>query len=352
MRNRKRQNRKKTDKGEPGITNSTEDKIECNFPVQMERKNNKDLQSEIKDDSAIKAFKDGELLSGIYSDLHLALLKSYQLKTDIDLVSSLVTDTDGKMWFTNRFHLMFINENEKVEMFKTLEDIEDLAAMKTGALLVSFRNKHNINIISQEGKMKLFYNLPKSQTNISALHVCRDGRIIILFMEPLSTQNIFPLGKTIYHMIVLENSGKCVKTMKCDERYMWNPNLNQIRISENVNNDICISYSVYHNYLFGEIVALDAEGHVRWIYRGCRDLEKNRPFSPCDIATTSHGHIITSDFYTNIIYILNIDGKLLSYKHSRELGIRSPFCLFINKEDHLLAGSCDKLYILNFIQGL
>lgn len=169
-------------------------------------------------------------------------------------------------------------------------------------------------------------------------------------MEALSTQNIIPLGQTIYHMIVLENGGKCVKTMKCDERYMWNPNLNRIRISENVNNDICISYSVYHNYSFSEIVALDAEGHVRWIYRGCRDLEKNRPFSPCDIAT-SHGYIITSDFYTNIIYILNIDGKLLSYKHSRELGIRSPFCLCINKEGHLLAGSCDKLYILHFIQG-
>ena len=250
----------KMNKGEPGITNSTEDKIECNVPVQMERKNNKDLQSEIKDDSAIKPYKNSELLSGIYSDLHLALLKSYQLKTDIDLVSSTVTD--GKMCFTNRFHLMFINENEKVEMFKTLEDIEDLAAMTTGELLVSFRNKHNINIISREGKMKLFYNLPKSQTNISALHVCRDGRIIILFMEPLSTQNIIPLGKTIYHMIVLKNGGKCVKTMKCDERYMWNPNLNRIRISENANNDICISYSVYHNYLFGEIVALDAEGHI------------------------------------------------------------------------------------------
>ena len=80
----------KMSKGEPGITNSTEDKIECNVPVQMERKNNKDLQSEIKDDSAIKAYKNSELLSGIYSDLHLALLKSYQLKTDIDLVSSTV----------------------------------------------------------------------------------------------------------------------------------------------------------------------------------------------------------------------------------------------------------------------
>lgn len=80
----------KMNKGEPGITNSTEDKIECNVPVQMERKNNKDLQSEIKDDSAIKAYKNSELLSGIYSDLHLALLKSYQLKTDIDLVSSTV----------------------------------------------------------------------------------------------------------------------------------------------------------------------------------------------------------------------------------------------------------------------
>lgn len=317
----------------------------------MERKNNKDLQSEIKDHTVIKAFRKGEFLSGIYSDLHLALLKSYKLEPDIGLVSSLITDTDGKMWFTNNYHLMFINENEKVEMFKTLEDIEDLAVMTTGELLVSFRNKHNINIISQEGKMKLFYNLPKSQTNISALHVCRDGRIIILFMEPLSTKNIIPLGQTIYHMIMLENGGKCVKTMKCDERYIWNPNLNRIRISENINNDICISYSVYHNYSFGEIVALDAEGHVRWNYKGCRDLEKHRPFSPCDITTTSQGHIITSDFYTNIIYILNIDGKLLSYKHSRELGITSPYSLFINKEDQLLAGSCDKLYILHFIQS-
>lgn len=78
-------------------------------------------------------------------------------------------------------------------------------------------------------------------------------------------------------------------------------------ISKNRNLDICVSDCVA-----GAVVVVNQTGKFRFRHKGINSKNSWRPFKPFGITTDNQGWILTSDWYNQIIHILDWDGLLLN----------------------------------------
>jgi hypothetical protein len=64
----------------------------------------------------------------------------------------------------------------------------------------------------------------------------------------------------------------------------------------------------------GRVVVVGWEGGLRWTYTGHSKINVTTQFNPCDVVTTTAGHIIVCDFITHALHVL--------YKHVGCLNIQ------------------------------
>ena len=77
-------------------------------------------------------------------------------------------------------------------------------------------------------------------------------------------------------------------------------------LSENKNLDVCVA-----DWKTGNIVVVNAAGHLRFRYAPGPPLPGDRPFKPFGITTDSQSRILTADCNNHCIHILNQDGHFL-----------------------------------------
>eukprot|EP00105_Crassostrea_gigas_P001317 XP_011413427.1 PREDICTED: uncharacterized protein LOC105318178 [Crassostrea gigas] len=98
-------------------------------------------------------------------------------------------------------------------------------------------------------------------------------------------------------------------------------------ISENSNLDVCVSDCVA-----GAVVVVNQTGKFRFRYKGIYSENSCRPFKPFGITTDSQGWILTSDWYNQIIHILDQDGQLLGYI---DCGFIDPYGVCVDTRGNL-----------------
>lgn len=103
-------------------------------------------------------------------------------------------------------------------------------------------------------------------------------------------------------------------------------NSNSLYITENRNNDICVSRE--------KVVDVFREtGERRFHYTGHTPLPKwNQAFTPKGIATDSYCHILIADINNKCVHIIDQNGKFLQYI---DCGMRRPWGLCIDSHDFL-----------------
>ena len=77
---------------------------------------------------------------------------------------------------------------------------------------------------------------------------------------------------------------------------------------------------------------------LRWTYTGHSKINVTTQFNPIDVATTTAGHIIVSDYDTHALHVLSEQGDILTCKVMKDMGIKYPFSLDIDRRGQLWVG--------------
>ncbi|XP_062616066.1 E3 ubiquitin-protein ligase TRIM45-like [Saccostrea cucullata] len=103
-----------------------------------------------------------------------------------------------------------------------------------------------------------------------------------------------------------------------------------ICISENINQDICVSDSRRHS-----VAVVDRTGLLRFVYEGGGFHKDQEEFGPAELDTDSIGNIAVSDHTNNLVHLLDVDGNLIKYLLTAKEDIFGPRGLKVDKEDRL-----------------
>ena len=85
--------------------------------------------------------------------------------------------------------------------------------------------------------------------------------------------------------------------------------------------------TVYHLYHNPPIIVPSC---LRWTYTGHSKINVTTQFNPCDVVTTTAGHIIVCDFITHALHVLSEQGDILTCKVMEDTGIKYPLSLDID----------------------
>ncbi|XP_062595631.1 uncharacterized protein LOC134256979 [Saccostrea cucullata] len=120
-------------------------------------------------------------------------------------------------------------------------------------------------------------------------------------------------------------------------------------ISENRNMDICVA-----DYTAQAIVVVNQTGKLRFRYTGHPSATK-RSFNPFGISTDSLSQILTADYNTQCIHILDQDGKFLRYiDHNDYCDLRHPWGLCVDTKDNLFVSDANggKVRKIKYMQAV
>ncbi|VDH98982.1 Hypothetical predicted protein [Mytilus galloprovincialis] len=149
-------------------------------------------------------------------------------------------------------------------------------------------------------------------------------------------------------IIILNSPGKEIRRFECnatnEERLFTFP----AKITTNINNDICIIdyksfylskktiYSTRYTYgpRNGRVVTLGEWGQPKWTYSGHVGINCYDEFTPYDIETTMHGHILIADRDSSTIHVVSQEGEFITkFCHDDN---ENPDSLNIDKTGRLL----------------
>lgn len=103
-----------------------------------------------------------------------------------------------------------------------------------------------------------------------------------------------------------------------------------ICISENVNQDICVS-----DCFKCSVIVVDRTGRFRFAYGGGFTLKNGNVFIPTELDTDKDGNILITDEINDFVHLLDINGRFLRYILTTEDGISKPRGLKVDDEDRL-----------------
>ncbi|XP_062581876.1 uncharacterized protein LOC134243651 [Saccostrea cucullata] len=193
------------------------------------------------------------------------------------------------------------NEKATVKTLTKLGRPSGLIELEDGNIFFSDLENKMVKKLSkdlqEEAAMKLdWYQM--------GLCISRSGHILLCAaFLPWQTTDASDRGKVLrmsYKGVTLQ------EIMKDNEgKHLYS---RPICISENINQDICVS-DVYKN----SIVDVNRTGLFRFAYSGGGFYENKEDFEPTELDTDSLGNIAASDSINNLVHLLDVDGNLIKY---------------------------------------
>ena len=303
-------------------------------------------------------------LSQIYiskheSSIHFRVCKSYV--SNLPKVDKIVTLDDKTAWISypteKALRQIAIGINDKIQIKKNISTkIYDMALTSHGDILLSMYESSEVKLLTKSGEIKPFLSVE----NLFPLgiHVNRDNSILLGLKVKETADDIKLKNAGCSKILKCGMDGKKKQSYECEkheERLFTAPH----RITTNINKDIVIIDKILedgykdankdNDEINGRIVVLGKEGDLKWTYLGHPHINysETHSFSPCDIVTTSVGHVIVADLMTSALHVLSRQGDLLTCKLMGDKGVVNPHSLCFDTRGQIWIG-CDKIHIVKF----
>lgn len=279
------------------------------------------------------------MLGSFHDSINFDIKLNDNFRTDFPSISNLkCCPLSDSMWincYTEEILVnMKIGDNGSLKTLHTIKfSVGNIAISRQGDLLISAEASQLLVIPYKEKSMK------RSQFSVSplvttfALHVAFD-KVIVGAKEK---GPIYPVQGT-RQVIVMDQSGRHEKVYEFNNRkkpLFTNPR----RITTDSNNNLYVLDRTCGGWS-GRVMIITGKGET--VYTGHPAVNKtDHPFTPGDLEVTKSDNIIVTDTQNHTLHILDSDGKCLQYINTKDIGIKWPWSLSIDKEGVLFIG-CNK----------
>jgi hypothetical protein len=286
----------------------------------------------------------------VQSDIDFEVVNSYT--TDLSGIYNIITVDDKSTWVNDHSKQVIrqINiDNDNITITKKISyQINNMTMTSNNDILLSVWNSSDIKLLTKSGKIKPFFSV--SSLLPWGIHVTSDNYIIVGVTERGNYYT--PTDKSTRALLIFGMDDKQQHTYQYDSnkhRLFTRPR----RIITNNNKDIVVVDRISDDT--GRVVVVGWERGLRWTYTGHSKINVTTQFNPCDVVTTTAGHIIVCDFITHALHVLSGQGDILTCKVMEDTGIKYPISLDFDMREQLWVGytggkqSGATIHILNLL---
>ncbi|XP_061166029.1 protein PML-like [Saccostrea echinata] len=239
---------------------------------------------------------------------------------DITHVRHISCVTSDRLWISGTTNLVLTDIETKKTKFKLAVTTDGYGchSVNSEGDLIYIDNASTINKLSEGSETELLIRTTEPWKPISIHCAHSSDTMLVGMIIPLETAKV----------VRYDSTGQVIQTLQDDHR--GKPLYEApAYITEN-NGDVIVS-----DYKRRVVIVTDRTGKHRFSYRG-PPLGSIAELWPRGVCTDSQENILVSDFYTQMVHIVNNDGHFLRYMHIDQ-GLRKPFGLCFDSEKNMVA---------------
>ena len=153
-------------------------------------------------------------------------------------------------------------------------------------------------------------------------------------------------AKVVRYVETSENNFKETRVIQNDQHGdpLFSKGIDMLFLAENGNEDICVA-----DHAGEKVLVFNSTGYLRFIYKGnVTNAAENRSFRPNQIATDVNFQILISDFFKNIVHVIDQNSSLVCYINHKCSG-----GLSIDLDHNLLVGdySTGEIKVIKYLEN-
>ncbi|XP_052677307.1 uncharacterized protein LOC128158481 [Crassostrea angulata] len=238
---------------------------------------------------------------------------------------------DDKIWTSGR--------TKEIQCFNAYGSLQQTIVTKSGRVPYDIAVDVGRDLLYSDGTVRTVNKVKNGQTEELIrlqgwrpvnLCVTSTGDLLVTMCSEDYTQS-----KAVRYSGSTEKQEKQTIQFDDEGKPLYSGNKNVKYITENRNHDVCVA-----DCGAGAVVVVNQDGKLRWRYTGHPSTTKTKPFKPRGITSDSQSHILTADFDSHCIHILDQNGQFLRYIDNCDL--KNPYGLCVDNNDNLFVCEYNK----------
>ena len=207
------------------------------------------------------------------------------------------------------------NKGSVKDTMKIDFDISDLALSPNGDIILADASNKCIKSVSKQKKINTLF---QTRWKTKGLCCLRNNEIVVAF-------------NTNREVIVYKPNGSIRNTLNLAHIKFSCPE----KVSANkINQDIYICDQKNNSTYKGKLIAVRADGKLRYEYSG----KDNKPLCPSNVCTDQMGHVLITDYWQSRVHILDQEGQFIQYILTSQQGLRLPTMIDVDTLGNVWVG--------------